>query len=183
MKNIAKIVTRYLDRMDAQREAVIKEIDGLTEQQLWQRPRPGEWSVGEILNHTVILTKSMFPLVRLAWGWFRWTSVLRKKRPYRTHMEDPYRKQNFPHWFSFPWKPKYSADNPVPLATLLEEMRATHQEVRAFYQGKDETVLGHVYLFDPLFGFINLILTLQIGLYHDQLHYDDVIKQSWALNK
>ena len=60
-------------------------------------------------------------------------------------------------------------------------MEHIHDEVRTFYQGKDETLLGHVFLFDPLFGFINLIQTLQVGLYHDQLHYEDVIKQAHAM--
>jgi len=40
-----------------------------------------------------------------------------------------------------------------------------------------------VYLFHQfwaegkLFGWCNLIVTLRIGVYHDQLHYDDVFKQ------
>jgi len=177
------ILNAYLNRLDTQRESAIQSLEGLTSDQLWQRPEPGEWCIGEILNHTVLTTRSMFPLIRIAWRWFRWTSVVFKKRPFRTDMEDPYRKQNFPHWFSFPWKPKYTPQNPVPLSTLLQEMRDMHQEVRAFYDGKDEEVLGHVYLFDPLFGFINLILTLRIGLYHDQLHYEDVIKQARALKE
>ncbi len=174
-------INQYLDLMDDQREAVIKELGGLTQAQLWQRPAPGEWSIGEILNHTVLLIRSIFPLMRFSWRWFRWTDKLLKNRPYKTDMEDPYRKQNFPHWFSFPWKPKYTPEDPLPLSALLEEMRATHQDVRAFYQKKDETVLGHVFLFDPLFGFINLILTLRVALYHDRLHYDDVIKQARML--
>jgi hypothetical protein len=170
-------VDQYLDLMDAQREAVIKKLGGITEEQLWQRPAPGEWSIGEILNHTVLLIRSTFPFVRLAWRWFRWAGELFGNKPYRTHIDDPYRKHNFPHWFSFPWKPKYTPGNPVPLSLLLDEMRQLHSDVRDFYQGKHEAALGHVYLFDPLFGFINLIVTLRIGIYHDQLHYDDVFKQ------
>jgi len=38
-------------------------------------------------------------------------------------------------------------------------------------------VLGNLYLYDPVFGWCNLIVTLRIGIYHDQLHYDDVFKQ------
>jgi hypothetical protein len=177
----SEMINDYLDLMDAQREAVIKKLGGMTEEQLWQRPAPGEWSIGEILNHTVLLIRSTFPLVRLAWRWFRWTSRLMRDKPYRTEMEDPYRKQNFPHWFSLPWKPKYTSENPVPLSLLLDEMRQVHSDVRGFYQGKHDAALGHVYLFDPLFGFINLIVTLRIGIYHDQLHYDDVFKQISAL--
>lgn len=71
----------------------------------------------------------------------------------------------------------------MSFSILLDETRRVHQEVRAFYEGKDESSLGHVYLFDPLFGFINLILTLQIGVYHDQLHYDDILMQWQAFDK
>ena len=38
--------------------------------------------------------------------------------------------------------------------------------------------LGNVYLLDPLFGWLNLITTLRMGVHHDQLHYDDVIQQA-----
>ncbi len=37
-------------------------------------------------------------------------------------------------------------------------------------------MLGNVYLYDPVFGWCNLIVTLRIGIYHDQLHFDDVLK-------
>jgi len=178
-----RTVDAYLAQLDAQREAMVIALDGLTAEQLWQRPAPGEWSIAEILNHTDILIRSTSPLVRFAWRWFRWTYHLLKNQPIRKEMEDPYRKPSFPHWFSFPWKPKFSPQNPAPLAMLLDQIRITHQEVRDFYQGKDQQVLGHVYLFDPLFGFFNLILALRIGLYHDQLHYEDVIKLAAELKQ
>lgn len=170
-------VNTYLDLMDSQREKMIAKIDGISQEQLWQQPTPGEWSIGEILHHNILLFRSMFPLVKFAWRRFHWLGKLLKNTAYKIEIEDPYRKQSFPHRLGFLWTPKYSEKNQVSLSTLLEETRLVHQEVRAFYEGKDETLLGHVYLFDPLFGFINLILTLQIGIYHDQLHYDDVIKQ------
>ena len=58
------------------------------------------------------------------------------------------------------------------------EMRALHTNTRRFYEDKDESVLGNLYLYDPFFGWCNLILTLRIGIYHDQLHYDDVLRQA-----
>jgi len=123
----------------------------------------------------------MFPLVKFTWRYFRWTGKLLQSRQYRTTMADPYRKGGVPHWVGFLWKPKYTPDNPVPLETLFAETRQTHRDIRRFYEGKDEALLGHVYLFDPLFGFINLILTLRVGIYHDQLHYEDVIKHAQAI--
>ena len=70
------------------------------------------------------------------------------------------------------------------LASQLKvELRTLHINVRKFYEGKDEAVLGNLYLYDPLFGWCNLIVTLRIGIYHDQLHYDDVFKQSLQFRK
>ena len=169
------VVQTYLDLLDKQREETFQVLEGITPQQLWQRPAPKEWCIGEILDHNLRLFRSVFPFVRLAWHFFRWTGKLLYNRTYKTHIEDPYRKKHFPMWAGFLWSPKYTPDNPVPLDRLHSEMRAEHAQVRQFYSGKDEAMLGNVFVFDPLFGFLNLIVTLQIGVYHDQLHFDDVI--------
>lgn len=39
-------------------------------------------------------------------------------------------------------------------------------------------VLGNISIFDPYFGWLNLMVTLRLGFYHDQLHYEDVLKQA-----
>ncbi len=182
-ENKADVVNKYLDLMDSQRDKMIANLEGISQVQLWQQPTPGEWSIGEILHHNILLIRSTFPFVKFAWRWFGWVGQLLKNTSYKREIEDPYRRQSFPHWVGFLWTPKYSEKNPVSFSTLLEETRQVHQEVRAFYEGKDEALLGHVYLFDPLFGFINLIVTLQIGVFHDQLHYDDVIKQWQAFRE
>ncbi len=169
------VVQNYLDLLDEQREETFAALEGLSPDQHWQRPAPKEWCIGEILNHNVRLFRSLFPIVRFAWRCTRWTGKLLSKWDYRTDIEDPYRQKNVPMWVGFLWTPKYTPDNPVSLDKLLNEQREEHDQVRKFYTGKDEAVLGNVFLFDPLFGFINLIVTLRIGIYHDQLHYDDVI--------
>ena len=175
------IVQEYLNLLDAQRESALSALEGISHGQLWQRPAPKEWCIGEILNHNVRLFKSVFPLVNFAWRWTRWTGNLLKNRGYRTYFDDPYRKETFPMWAGFLWTPKYTPDNPVTLDKLASDLRGTHAQVRAFYRDKDEFMLGNVFVFDPLFGFLNLIVTLQIGIYHDQLHFDDVIAMAGRL--
>jgi len=44
-------------------------------------------------------------------------------------------------------------------------------------------VLGNLYLYDPFFGWCNLIVTLRIGVHQDQLHHEDVIRQGGELRK
>jgi len=177
------ITVRYLDLLDTQRESVFAVLDGITDSQLWQRPAPKEWSIGEILDHNYLLFASMFPAVKGLWQWNGWYARLRRNRPYRTEIDDLYRDPKFPQWVGFLWTPRFNTRKPVPFEQLRTELRTLHKSVREFYTGKDEDVLGNLYLYDPLFGWCNLIVTLRIGIYHDQLHYDDVVKQLGQFKK
>ncbi|RJP56082.1 MAG: DinB family protein [Anaerolineaceae bacterium] len=175
---VNEIVANYLDLMDSQRESIFSLLDGLTDDQLWQRPAPKEWSIGEILDHNYLLMASFLPAVTKLWNWFGWYGRLRRNRPYVTEIEDLYRDPKFPQWVGFLWTPRFNTRKPVPLAQLKSELRELHARIRQFYEGRDEDVLGNLYLFDPLFGWCNLIVVLRIGIYHDQLHFDDVEKQA-----
>ena len=178
-----RVIPEYLDLLDEQRETAFQSLEGLAADQIWQRPEPGEWCIGEILNHNRLLFHTLFPMVRFVWRFFRWTGKLWRNRKYHTDIEDPYREKSFPMWTGFIWTPKYGPENPVSIETLQEELRSEHQRVREFYEGKPEDLLGNVFLFDPLFGIFNLIVTLRIGIYHDQLHYEDVIKMAVSMRE
>lgn len=177
------VISQYLQLMDSQRESAFSALEGLTDSQLWQRPAPKEWSIGEILDHNYLLVASMLPAVRWLWILNGWYGRLRRKRPYAVQIEDVYRDPKFPQWVGFLWTPRFNTRRPVPLGTLKAETRDIHAKVRAFYENKAEDVLGNLYLYDPVFGWCNLIVTLRIGIYHDQLHYDDVIKQAGHFRK
>lgn len=180
---MANSITSYLDLLDTQRKATFIALGNLTDHQLWQRPTPKEWSIGEILDHNYLLFASFLPLVKWMWTWGGWYGRLRRNRPYPTGIEDLYRSSKFPQWVGFMWTPRYNTRKPVSLEALQSELEALHTDTRRFYEGKDEDILGNLYLYDPLFGWCNLIVTLRIGIYHDQLHYDDIIKQAVQLRK
>jgi hypothetical protein len=177
------VIPAYLDLLDSQREAAFAALDGLDESQIWQRPAAGEWSIGEIIDHNILLLASAFPLFRLAWTFQGWYGRLRRQRPYPTEIDDVYRREGFPMSVGFLWTPRHNARKPLPLAQLREKNRAMHARVRAFYTGKEEDVLGNIYQFDPAIGWLNLVTALRVGIYHDQLHFDDVFKLAKALRK
>lgn len=175
------ILANYLDLLDSQRESAFSALNGLADSQLWQRPAPKEWSIGEILDHNYLLFASTVHAVKWIWKLNGWYGRLCRKRPYKTEIEDLYRSPRFPHWVGFMWTPRYSSRKPVSMEALKSELRRLHARLREFYVGRDEDVLGNLYLYDPLFGWCNLIVTLRIGIYHDQLHYDDVFKLASAI--
>jgi len=172
------ITTEYLDLMDSQRESTFVSLCELTDAQLWQRPAPKEWSIGEILDHNNRLYDTFYPLVKNMWRWFRWYGEKKRERPYQVEVEDIYRRPSFPHWVGFLWPPRYTPKKPVSLSVLKTETVALHAKIRAFYEGKKQDILGNLYLYDPIFGWGNLIVILRIGIYHDQLHYEDAVKQA-----
>ena len=176
-------IAQYLDLLDAQRESTFAALNGLTHAELWQRPSPKAWSIGEILDHNYLVFASFYPAVRWMWKLAGWYGRLRRSRPYAIEVEDLYRSPTFPQWVGFLWTPRYNTRKPVSFEQLKSELRSLHKNIRQFYEGRDEDVLGNLFLYDPLFSWCNLIVTLRIGVYHDQLHYDDVIKQAAQFTK
>lgn len=170
------VIPTYLDLLDRQRESAYAAVAGCSVAQLWQRPAPKEWCIGEILDHNYRVFASFFPFVQRAWKAQRQRAEKRRGRPYATDMEDPYRKKSFPHWTGFLWTPHYHPEKPAPLDVIMKENRDLHAAVRAFYEDKDADLLGNISVYDPLMGSMNLIIVLRVGIYHDQLHFDDVLK-------
>jgi hypothetical protein len=178
-----QVVDSYLDLMDAQRESAWTAIQGLSEDQVWQRPGPGQWSIGEILSHTARFLNSFTPLLFFMWKAFRWWGQRRRHLPYKTDIENVYQRPNFPMWTGFLWKPRHTPENPASLAELRDQIETVHATIREFYNGKDPGVLGHINAWDPAIGVVNLITGLKVCIDHDQLHYDDVIAQAADLGQ
>ena len=180
---VENIVEQYLNLLDCQREAAFDSLNELTEAQIWQRPAPKEWCLGEIIDHNYLLIASSLPYVKIAWKVQMGRAKRRRGCYYQTEIEDPYRMPSFPMWVGFLWKPRYTPKHPAPLEKLRIATRDLHAAVRAFYTGKDPARLGNTFVYDPFFGVINLIITLRIGIFHDQLHFEDVIRLSDSLRK
>lgn len=170
------IVAEYLDLMDAQRERVFAALRGMSEANLWLRPRPGEWCIGEILDHTRAVNASFLPLLRLSWFFGRGLARRWREKPYPTQIDDVYRRPHFPMNVGWLWSPRATPQRPQPLAKLERSLAEAHERYRQFYAAKDASLLGHITVIDPLIGRLNLIQVLRVGIYHDQLHYEDVLK-------
>lgn len=175
------VIPEYLDLLDAQRRAVFEALDGLSEEQIWQRPAPKEWCIGEILSHNVRFLNTFLPGLRFMWRFFGWFGRLRRKRPYVVEIENPYKRPGFPMRAGFLWAPRHNPGKPVPLEELQAEVEAVHGRLRSFYTGKDPDVLGNIYAYDPAIGVMNLITGLKVGIFHDQLHFDDLFEMAASL--
>lgn len=181
MTDNEQIINSYLDLLDQQREEMYKAIINLDESRIWRRLAANGWCIGEILDHTRSVNNSFLPLLRAAWFFGQAIAKLNQNKSYNSTIDNVYQRSNFPLAFDRIWPPKYSPKKPIPLESLYKNLHEIHSKYRKFYLGKNPRLLGHVYIFDPILGRLNLIQALRVGIYHDQLHFDDVLELSAEL--
>lgn len=177
------IVLTYLDLMDKQREQLFSVLEGLSESDIWQRPGEKEWSIGENLDHLRVINSSTLTLFKITWLFMLPIAKVRYDRDYQVDIDNVYKREGFPLNTGWIWSPKYKPNNPTSLAALKDNLAKTHLDVRKFFVGKDPDYLGHVSLYDPVMGWLNLIRALRVGLYHDDLHLEQILEIKQKLGK
>lgn len=171
VSNHEQCVENYLDLMDSQRREIFLLLENVPQDELWKRPKPSSWSAGEHIDHARVLTRAFRRLIFCAWPLLKTVALLRRNRPFETEIDDVYKRPGFPNRVGWLWPPLYSANAPIPLATLAEAMAQEHQRVRLWYEARDTVQLGQAILYDPVIGWINLIQALRVGIYHDAHHF------------
>ena len=168
------IIATYLEMMDHQREQLFADLGGLSEGALWQRPAENDWSIGENLDHLRVINSSTLTLYKITWILLLPLAKLRYDKPYRVDIDNVYKRPGFPLKTGWIWSQKYTPGKPTSLEVLKAYLTDTHQKVRDFFTGKDPDYLGHVSLYDPALGWLNLIRALRVGVYHDELHVEQI---------
>jgi hypothetical protein len=168
------IVETYLDMMDQQREQLFAELDGISKEDIWRSPAEKEWSIGENLDHLRVINSSTLTLFKITWLFLLPLAKIRYDRPYDLDIDNVYKRPGFPLNTGWIWSPKYTPSKPTSAEVLKENLAQAHTEVRKFFTGKDTDYLGHVSLYDPVMGWLNLIRALRVGLYHDALHMEQI---------
>lgn len=165
---------QIFDRMVSQREEVFAALAGLTDAQLWFRAAPDEWSIGENVDHLRAVYLAFLPWLRAAWAVLHPLARLRRAKPYRIEIDNVYRRPSFPQKVGWLFPSRYTPHRPAPLDVLYAGVHEAHAQASAFYAGKDPDVLGHVVLWDPAIGSVNLIQALRVAVFHDEVHIDSI---------
>jgi len=168
------IVLIFLQMMDQQREQLFADLGDLGEGELWQSPGENEWSIGENLDHQRVFNSGNLTLYKITWILLFSLAKLRYDKPYDVNIDNVYKRSGFPLRTGWMWSPKNTPEKPTSLEILKVNLTNSHQEVRKFYTGKDPDYLGHVSMYDPAIGWLNLIQALRVGLYHDELHMEQI---------
>jgi hypothetical protein len=169
-------VRDYIKLLHSQREALFAELHNVPEERLWTCPGPKEWTVGENLDHIRVIYRSTLPWLMAAWYLLKPLSKMRRKMPYQAEIDNVYLRPGFPRNAGWMWPPHYTPTRSVSLEILYQNMKRVHEETETFYLSKDPALLGHVTLWDPAIGRLNLIQALRVGIFHDELHINQIRK-------
>jgi len=165
-------VAELLGLMNQKRDACYARLAGISDDLLWWRPAPREWSIGQNLDHLRVFNGSMRTIFGIAWTVEQPWARFRRNKPYAVEIENHYARPDFPMNTGWIWAPRHTPERPLPLSALKDRLRDIHQWIEVFYSRRDPHLLGHVTLYDPVMGSMNLIQALRLGIYHDELHYD-----------
>jgi len=168
------IVLTYLELMDQQRAQLFADLEGISDADVWQVPGEKDWSIGENLDHLRAINSSTLTLFKITWLFLKPLAKLRYDRPYQVDIDNVYKRPGFPLNTGWIWPPKYTPSKPTSLDVLKGNLTKTHADIRKFFTGKDLDYLGHVSLYDPVMGWLNLIRALRVGLYHEDLHLEQI---------
>lgn len=168
------MVDSYLDMMDQQREQLFAELEEINTEDIWRPPAEKEWSIGENLDHLRVINSSTLTMFKITWLFLLPLAKVLYDRPYDVDIDNVYKRPGFPLNTGWIWSPKYTPRKPTSAEVLKENLVKTHAEVRKFFTGKDPDYLGHVSLYDPVMGWLNLVRALRVGLYHDALHMEQI---------
>jgi hypothetical protein len=171
---MAQTIDPIFELMVRQREELFAQLSGVPNDRLWLRPGPGEWSIGENVDHLRAVYLSFLPWLQAAWTLLHPLARLRRAKPYRTQIDNVYRRPNFPQKVGWLFPSRYTPDRPAALDVLYAGVCQAHARAMAFYAGKDADVLGHVVLWDPAIGAVNLIQALRVAIYHDEVHIESI---------
>ncbi|EEG76233.1 DinB family protein [Dethiobacter alkaliphilus] len=168
---MGNITDQYLAILEQQREEMFQTLEKVDENLIWQRPKPGKWSIGEQIDHLRAITKFMRRFIAVLWPLLFLMGWIRRNKSYDAEMDDVYERPGFPMNVGWLWPPKYKPENPVSVAVLKQALGEEHDNVKSFYRNKPEHILGNALVYDPAIGWLNMLQVLRVGIHHDAHHY------------
>lgn len=165
-----------LERFETQRREAFEQFEDMTMSLFWLRPRPEKWSIGENIEHAQVLTRFTRRLLRAFYPLLIPVAQIRRTKPYETVTENPYVRPNFPRRLGFIWPPTHHALDPISPAEVWLAFDEEQALLQRFLADKDEAMLGHMRLWDPVIGSLNFIQWLDVAAHHEAHHFEIALR-------
>ena len=164
-----------LDRIEQLRVPIYEQMAEFSPTTLWQKPQGGGWSFGQNLEH-------IYKLMRLA----RWAFavacviekpvvVLRRHRPYTTVISNLFKSGQMTAPPGI--RPKDRSSTPIPFETMRQTLDGELKAWRSMAASMAEDIAGHVCVWDPVVGLINMHQAVVLLRFHEEHHWGIVAER------
>lgn len=153
------------DRMEGERQALLKKLDALPPERLAQRPTNGGWSAAQVITHVAIAEESSL-------------AYLKKKREFKKHgpvgLSATWRLFVLNTGIQLPVKykaPAVIADVPdTSYVVSRERWDTVRTRMRSTYEELPEALIGHDLFKHPFMGRFNLVQAVGFMRRHMRRH-------------
>lgn len=169
------VVEEHFARLDAQRLPIRRAASGLSADALWAPPEAGRWSIGENLQHLTRMMRLFRRFSSIALLLERPIARMRRNRPFLTHARDMFSGRSLRA--PFPIRPQRPA-TALSSEAVMEALTKETELLENLLLSEDERILGHVWLWDPVMGSVNLVQVVDLLALHEEHHFE-ILRRRW----
>ncbi|WP_165769100.1 DinB family protein [Virgibacillus profundi] len=146
------------------REALIGEVDGLTDEELNKKSADDQWSIKQVLEHLYLMEAAVTKTIQtqLETG----EVVIAEEKPIELTINRTM-KVNSPD-FSLP------SESFVTLEELKVNLAATHQDLKELFESTNDKQLEDRAYLHPVFGQMSLKQWIPFVGYHEMRHIEQI---------
>jgi uncharacterized damage-inducible protein DinB len=167
---------RLFERMEAERKALIAQLDRISEADLTTAPRPGAWSVAQVITHVAMAEEGSLAYLRKKYG---------GQRHKRAAFSGRWRLPLLNLAISLPVKYRAPALIATVPATSYDEARSRWEGVRTAmrrtYDALPEELIGHDLFKHPSVGRFSLTQGMRFMRRHALRHRGQIMRTLKAM--
>ncbi|TSB45543.1 DinB family protein [Alkalicoccobacillus porphyridii] len=162
----------YFNQLSDQRETFLSSV---VEKDVWQRPLPEKWSIGETMYHLLLLLKRFRQInvgyLHLA----KPLAHLNRQKSFKTESENIYEHYQQHHSRAMkapPFiKPPSKLQEKITYKDMITELNVETRKLKSMLSNIDENIAGHIRYPDPPAHYPNLIQAIHLLVIHEQHHF------------
>lgn len=170
----SKYIENYFNLVEKQRE-VFYQLVSQSKSELWERPLPDKWSVGETLYHLYLMVRLVRRFSTIYLPLAKPIANLRKNHHYQTSIHNIYveyiQKKKRPMKAPYVLTPLKNLSHAYTLLEIQQLLVIETNKLKKLVAELEEPVAGLIRFPDPIACYPNIIQSIHLLAIHEQHHF------------
>lgn len=171
----SRSMKKHFETLEQQRHMLFPVLESLSFNQLWERPKPNKWSIGEAMYHLYLITRMLRVAAQITIPSMKLFAQMRRNKPFETETYDIYKEyqQKNKRGMKAPFilDPPKKIHRSLNFSELINLLHVETNNIARMVENIDEDIAGHIIFFDPIAHHPNLIQAVQLLAIHEAHHF------------